>query len=48
VYWKPRYATRGQKHRAWVKQQARREAAARRAPRRTLLARFTAWLRGNN
>jgi hypothetical protein len=38
VYWKPRYATRGQRHRAWVKQQARREAALRReAPKRSWL-----------
>jgi len=29
VYWKPKYATRSQRHRAWVKQQARREEAAR-------------------
>ncbi len=29
VYWKPRYATRGQRHRAWVKQQARHEEALR-------------------
>jgi hypothetical protein len=32
VYWKPKYATRNQRHRAWVRQQARREAAARDAP----------------
>jgi len=31
VYWKPRYATRGQRHRAWVRRQAAREEALRRA-----------------
>jgi hypothetical protein len=37
-YWKPTYATRGQRHRAWVKQQARREAALRaNAPKRSWL-----------
>jgi hypothetical protein len=28
VYWKPKYGTRSSRHRAWVKQQARREARA--------------------
>jgi hypothetical protein len=37
IYWKPKYATRGQRHRAWVKQQARREEALKRAPRRSWL-----------
>jgi hypothetical protein len=36
IYWKPKYATRGQRHRAWVKQQARREAELKRAPTRSL------------
>jgi hypothetical protein len=45
VFWKPKYATRGQRHRAWVKQQARREAALRKKPGRSPLGRFTAWLR---
>jgi hypothetical protein len=31
VYWKPRYATRGQRHRAWVRRQAAREEALRRS-----------------
>jgi len=30
VYWKPKYGTRSSRHRAWSKQQARREAALRR------------------
>jgi hypothetical protein len=47
IYWKPRYATRGQKHRAWVKQQARREAALRTTPRSTPFRRLVAWLRRN-
>jgi len=44
VYWKPRYATRSQRHRAWVKQQERREAAARSGPSlwQWLRARFSA------
>jgi len=45
IYWKPRYATRGQRHRAWVKQQARREAALRKQPSPPLLSRLTAWFR---
>jgi len=32
VYWKQKYASRNQRHRAWVREQARREAAARGAP----------------
>ena len=47
VYWKPKYATRGQRHRAWVKQQARREAELKRVPKRSLL-RFLPWRRGND
>jgi hypothetical protein len=43
VYWKPRYATRSQRHRAWVRVDARREAAARRGGR-SLLARLRALL----
>ena len=30
VYWKPKYGTRSSRHRAWSKQQARREAALQR------------------
>jgi hypothetical protein len=32
VYWKPKYGTRSSRHRAWSKQQAKREAALRRDP----------------
>jgi len=44
VYWKPKYATRGQRHRAWVKQQARREAALKRDTPPSLWARIRGWL----
>jgi hypothetical protein len=47
VYWKPKYATRGQRHRAWVKRQARREAALKREQRPSWLSRLAARLRGN-
>jgi hypothetical protein len=44
VYWKPRYATRSMRHRAWVKRAQAREEALRRARPpslwRRLLARF--------
>jgi hypothetical protein len=30
VYWKPKYGTRSSRHRAWVKQEAKREASAKR------------------
>jgi hypothetical protein len=33
VYWKPKYGTRSSRHRAWARQEARREAGIR--PRRT-------------
>ena len=44
VYWKPRYATRSMKHRAWAKRDAARERAV--ASRRglSLLARLRARL----
>jgi len=32
VYWKPKYGTRSSRHRAWVKQEARREAKTGRRP----------------
>jgi hypothetical protein len=45
VYWKPKYATRSMRHKAWVRQEARREDALRRSPRGpTLLSRFRSWL----
>jgi len=40
VYWKPRYATRSARHRAWVKQQAKREEALRRRPAEPVLTRL--------
>jgi hypothetical protein len=27
VYWKPKYGTRSSRHKAWVRQEAKREAA---------------------
>jgi len=30
VYWKPKYGTRSSRHRAWARQEAKREAAAKR------------------
>jgi hypothetical protein len=44
VYWKQRYAGRGQRHRAWVRQELKREAALPRSER-TLVERLLAWLR---
>jgi hypothetical protein len=41
LYWKPKYATRSQRHRAWARADARREAAARHDGR-SLLARVRA------
>ncbi|MGZ4256977.1 MAG: hypothetical protein ACXVRE_04360 [Gaiellaceae bacterium] len=32
VYWKPKYGTRSSRHKAWVRQEAKREAALRREP----------------
>jgi hypothetical protein len=42
VYWTPKYGTRSSRHRAWSKQQAKREAALGREPSPTLRQ----WLRG--
>jgi hypothetical protein len=41
VYWKPKYGTRSSRHRAWSKQQAKREAKLRREASPTLRQ----WLR---
>jgi hypothetical protein len=46
VYWKPRYATRAQRHRAWVRQQARRDAALARPAKPSRLRRLLSRLRG--
>ncbi len=46
VYWKPRYATRSMRHRAWARQEARREQRLQRVPRGPSLSeRLWAWLR---
>jgi hypothetical protein len=40
VYWKPKYGTRSSRHKAWVRQQARRDAELRRAPKVSLRERL--------
>jgi hypothetical protein len=45
VYWKPRYATRSMRERAWAKRSAAREEALRRSSSPSLLARVRARLR---
>jgi hypothetical protein len=45
VYWKPKYGTRSSRHRAWVRQEQKREAAADRAPRTSLLQRLKSLFR---
>jgi hypothetical protein len=46
VYWKPKYGTRSSRHRAWVRQEEKREQALRRLPRGPgLLERLRVWLR---
>jgi hypothetical protein len=41
VYWKPKYGTRSSRHRAWARQDAKREAVTRRGtPLRDRLRRF--------
>jgi hypothetical protein len=42
VYWKPKYATRSMRHKAWVRQQAARDEALRRSP--GFWQRVRAWL----
>jgi hypothetical protein len=32
VYWKPKYGTRSSRHKAWVRQEQKREEALRRQP----------------
>jgi hypothetical protein len=36
VYWKPKYGTRSSRHRAWARQEARREQRLEREPRAPL------------
>jgi len=43
VYWKPKYGTRSSRHRAWARQDAKREAAARHGT--PLRERLRRWLR---
>jgi hypothetical protein len=45
VYWKPKYGTRSSRHKAWVRQQAKREAALSRQPSVSLLGRLRRMLR---
>ena len=46
VYWKPRYATRSMRHRAWVRQEAAREQRLGSLPPRSVFReRIRAWLR---
>ena len=40
VYWKPKYGTRSSRHKAWVRQEARREQRLAREPRTTLRQRL--------
>jgi hypothetical protein len=40
VYWKPKYGTRSSRHRAWVEQEQKREAASRRNRTPTLRERL--------
>jgi hypothetical protein len=40
AYWKPKYGTRSSRHRAWAKQELKREAGARRVPSTSLLERL--------
>ena len=40
VYWKPKYGTRSSRHRAWVRQQERREEAMKREPHVSLRERM--------
>jgi hypothetical protein len=40
VYWKPKYGTRSSRHRAWVKQEAKREAVAKRRSETSLRERL--------
>jgi hypothetical protein len=48
VYWKPKYGTRSSRHRAWVRQQAQREASAQQAKGPSLWQRLARRFRGNS
>ena len=40
VYWKPKYGTRSSRHKAWSRQEAKREQRLQREPRRGLFRRL--------
>jgi len=40
VYWKPKYGTRSSRHKAWARQEAKREERLAREPRRHWLRRL--------
>jgi hypothetical protein len=40
IYWKPKYGTRSSRHKAWVREQRKREAALRREPSESLRERL--------
>ena len=40
IYWKPKYGTRSSRHKAWVREQKKREAALRREPAESLRERL--------
>jgi len=40
VYWKPKYGTRSSRHKAWSRQEAKREQRLQRAPRPGLFRRL--------
>jgi len=45
VYWKPKYGTRSSRHRAWARQEAKREASAKARPSTSLRQRLAAFFR---
>ena len=40
VYWKPKYGTRSSRHKAWARQEAKREQRLQRQPRRGFFRRL--------
>jgi hypothetical protein len=45
VYWKPKYGTRSSRHKAWVRQEAKREAALDAEPKTSVRDRLRALFR---
>ena len=45
VYWKPKYGTRSSRHKAWARQEAKREEALKREPAVSLRERLRALFR---